>query len=386
MDKIRVVATLIFLVLISLALTGCFEEEKKTEPIEFELIGKSHKIHAGNSTTYVFLVKNNQDKNETISLTIASKPEGWDVTLNLTSFNLSKKASFGIFLIVNASAGAKAGDYKVTVEAVSELDGKKKSMTITTKVIGKDENAVKRGDKVEVDYIGYHVDYRIFDTSMEDIASNTAIRKKEGFTTRGAYAPLKVYVGPEDPDPADPYISTVEGFWETIEGMSIGQSRTVVLPPIKGYGQFVNATSNLTEDILILETMTMDEYDAAYDQRALEGIVLKHHFWGWNASIDYVNETDDIVIIRNEPKLSQSLSPYGWSSEVIYRNQSDNGGLGKILIQHDPEVGMDAIYLNQSAIVKIIVDDEIHLEYNISTHELANDVLIFEMTLVDILG
>jgi FKBP-type peptidyl-prolyl cis-trans isomerase 2 len=386
MDKIRVVATLVSLVVLSLALTGCFEEEKKTEPIEFELIGKSHKIVAGNSTTYVFIVKNNQDKNESISLTIASKPEGWDVTLNQTSFNLSSKGSFGIYLIVNASSGASTGDYKVTVEAVSELDGKKKSMTITTKVIGKDENAAKRGDKVEVDYLGYHVDYKIFDTSIEEIAANTAILKVPDYTTRGGYAPLKVYVGPEDPDPADPYISTVEGFWEAIEGLSIGQSRTVVLPPIKGYGQFVNATLNLTEEVLILETMTMDEYDAVYDQRAFEGIVMKHHFWGWNVSIDYVNDTEEIVIIRNEPKLNHSLSPYGWSSEVIYKNQSDNGGLGKILVQHDPAEGMDATYLNQSAIVKQIVDGEIRLEYNISTHELANDVLIFDITLMDILG
>jgi peptidyl-prolyl cis-trans isomerase B (cyclophilin B) len=390
MDKIKVVATLVSLVILSLALTGCFEEEKKTEPIEFELIGKSHKIVAGNSTTYVFIVKNNQDKNVSISLTIASKPEGWDVSLNLTSFNLSAKAyeeaSIGIFLLVNASSDASTGDYKITIEAVSELDGKKKSMAITTKVIGKDENAAKRGDKVEVDYLGYHVDYKIFDTSIEEIATNTAILKVPDYTTRGGYTPLKVYVGPEDPDPADPYISSVEGFWEAIEGLSIGQSRTVVLPPIKGYGEFVNATLNLTEEVLILETMTMDEYDVAYDQRALEGIVMKHHFWGWNASIDYVNETDDIVIIRNEPKLNQSLSPYGWSSQVIYKNQSDNGGLGNILVQHNPQEGMDAFYLNQSAIVKQIVDGEIHLEYNISTHELANEVLIFDITLVDILG
>jgi FKBP-type peptidyl-prolyl cis-trans isomerase 2 len=386
MAKIRVVATIIILVLMNLALTGCFEEEKKTPPIEFELMGTSHKIIAGNSTTYIFIIKNNQDINESISLTITSKPEGWDATLNQTSFNLSKKASFGIYLIVNASVSAKEGDYKVTVEAVSNLDGKKKSMTITTKVIEEDENAAKIGDKVEVDYIGYHVDYRIFDTSIEDIARNTAIRKKEGFSTRGGYTPLKVYVGPEDPDPADPYTSVVEGFWEAIEGLSIGQSRTAVLPPYKGYGQFENATLNLTEEVLVFETMTMDEYDEAYNQRALEGMVLKHHFWGWNASIDYVNETDEIVIIRNEPFLGQSMTPYGWSSQVIYKNQSDNGGLGKILVQHDPQVGMDATYLNQTAYVKAIEDDEIHLEYNVSTHELANDVLIFEITLVDILG
>jgi FKBP-type peptidyl-prolyl cis-trans isomerase 2 len=390
MDKIRVVATLIFLVLISLALTGCFEEEKKTKPIEIKLIGSSHKIFAGNSTTYVILVTNNQNINDSFSLTVSSKPEGWDVILNLTSFNLSTKdygkASLGIFLVVNASSDASLGDYKVTIEVISINGGNKNSITITTKVIGKDENPVKRGDKVEVDYLGYHVDYKIFDTSIEDIGTNAAILRVPDFTTRGAYSTLKVYVGPEDPDPADPYGSTVEGFWETIEGMSIGQSRTVVLPPFKGYGQFVNATLNLTEEVLILETMTMDEYDAVYDQRAFEGIVMKHHFWGWNASIDYVNETDDIVIIRNEPTLDQSLSPYGWSSQVIYKNQSDNGGLGKILVEHDPVVGMDAIYLNQSAYVKAIEDDQIKLEYNISTHELANDVLIFDITLVDILG
>ncbi len=386
MKKLKVAALLALLLILNIAVSGCFEEEgKKEKSLELELIGSSHNIYAGNSTTYVIIVKNNRDENDTVDLSIVNKPSGWDVTLNQSTFNLTKKRYFGIFVMVNASQDAAKGDHKVKIEAVSGVDGAKDSLSITTKVIDEEGKKVLTGDKVEVDYLGYLVDFRVFDTSIEDIARNFAIRKTSDFQVVASYEPLKVYVGPTDPDPEDEYIISVEGFWEAIVGMKVGGSRTVVLPPSKAYGEYANATLNVTEEVLMLETMSYNEFNMNYNEDPIEGVVMRHHFWGWNTSIDYANESEDVVIIFNEPLLNQTISPYGWDSEVIYKNQSDNGGEGRILVRHDVEVGTKGIYQNRSAEVKEIEEDTIKLEYNISSDPLGDEILIFDIKLVDIL-
>jgi hypothetical protein len=98
-----------------------------------------------------------------------------------------------------------------------------------------------------------------------------------------------------------------------------------------------------------------------------------------------VNQSEDVVRIVNEPILHQIINAYGWNSEVIYKNQSDNGGEGKILVEHFAEVGMKAVYLNRSAEVLAIEDNQIKLEYNTSPHHLGDEILNFDITLVDIL-
>lgn len=386
MIKFKVAALLGLLLILNIAVSGCFEEEaKKEKPIELELIGSSHKIYAGNSTTYLIIVNNNREENDTVDLTVVSKPSGWDVTLNQSDMNLTKKRSLGIFVMVNASQDASKGDHKVKIEAVSGVDGAKDSLSITTKVIDEEGKKVLTGYKVEVDYLGYLVDFRVFDTSIEDIARNIAVQKTSDFSVRASYEPLKVYVGSTDPDPEDEYIASVEGFWEAIVGMKVGGSRTVVLPPSKTYGEYTNATLNITEEVFMFETMSYDEFINNYDENPLEGLVMRHHFWGWNTSIDYANESEDVVRIFNEPLLNQMISSYGWDSEVVYKNQSDNGGEGRILVKHNVEVGTQGVYQNRSAEVKAIEGDIIKLEYNISSHPLGDEILIFDIKLIDIL-
>lgn len=386
MMKLKVAVLLALLLILNIAVSGCFEEEaKKEKPLELELIGSSHNIYKGNSTTYVIIVKNNRNENDTVDLSIVSQPSGWDVTLNQSKMNLTKKRSLGIFVMVNASNDAAKGDHKVKIEASSSVDGAKDSVSITTKVIDEEGKKVLTGDKVKVDYLGYLVDFKVFDTSIEDVARNIAIRKTSDFQVIASYEPKKIYVGPTDPDPEDEYITDVEGFWEAIVGMKVGGSRTVVLPPSKAYGEFANATLNVTEEVIMLETLSYDEFDRNYNEDPIEGVVMRHHFWGWNTSIDYANESEDVVRIFNEPLLNQMINPYGWDSEVIYKNQSDNGGEGRILVRHDVEVGTKGTYQNRSAEVKGIEGDTIKLEYNISPHRLGDETLIFDIKLMDIL-
>lgn len=385
MKKMFTAILLALLLALNFAIAGCLEEEdKKEEHIKIDLLGDGHKIYADDSTTYIILVQNKRDENDTITLSVADKPEGWVVTLNQTKFNLTAESEHGVFLLVNSSQSAKKGDYKVKIQGLSDVDNKKYSKTIKTEVIKKDKNVVKEGDKVEVDYVGYLGEFVIFDTSVQDIGQERAVKKTLDFTTGKRYEPLKVFVGPEDDDFADPYTTVVEGFWEGLVGMNEGQSRTVVLPPEKGYGVFENATVNVTEEVILTEIMTFSEFRSHYDEPIIEGITLTHHFWKWNVSIDYINETEDVVRMTNEPRLNETVNPYKWKSEVIYKNQSDLGGKGRILVRHYAEEGESAIYNGFNAKVTDIEDGQIKLSFNTSTHPLGIEIIIFDITLIEI--
>ncbi len=80
---------------------------------------------------------------------------------------------------------------------------------------------VEKHDFVRVDYIG-RLNGQVFDTSLEDIA------KKEGaHNPQRRYAPLVVSVGDGD---------VVKGFDDALLGMKEGETKSVTIPPAKGYG------------------------------------------------------------------------------------------------------------------------------------------------------
>ncbi len=389
MKKQKFTALFALILMLTLTLTGCFEEESEDSPISVKLWGgqgsSAAKIYAGDNTTFVVIVENNREKNYTVTLSVTKNPTGWVTTLSQSTFNLTKKASYGSFLVVNSSQDAKANKYKITIKVTLDSSDWKRSFGLSVSVIEEKGVRVREGDKVAVDYLGYLGDFRVFDTSNEDIATENAIMKATSFSQRPSYEPLKVYVGPEDPDTSDDYISTVVGFWEAIKGMRVGQSRTVVLQPSKAYGLYENTTINLTEELTMFENMTLGEFNQNYGVTPMEGMLLKHHMWEWNITVDYVNQDENLVRILNQPRVNQITTPYGWDTEVTYKNQSDNGGEGRIIVEHDVEVGMQGVYRNHSAMVNGVEDGQITIEYNSSSHELAEEILIFDITLVDIL-
>ncbi len=388
MQRLKITVLLVMLVFFNVAAAGCLSEESKPKPkLDISLIGSGHNVLAGDTTTYFVVVDNNREENDTVTLSITDFPSGWDVNINQTEFNITKKSSFGVFVVVKAKEGASKGEYSIKIRAQSLVFSGKKTLTIKTKVIADSGERVIIGDKVAVDYVGYLDTYRVFDTSIEKVALEVNIRKTPDFSTRRDYEELLVYVGPEDPDTKDSYISTVQGFWEAIEGMKKGQSRTVSFDPEKGYGSYLNATLNVTEELTMFETFTINEFEDLYPRENLfESIPFTHHFWGWNVSIDYVNESLDMVRIINEPNLNEEVEAYGWDAKVTYRNQSDNGGQGKIIVIHSPEVGEEGIYQNFPAEVLSVGGGEIEIRYNISPNALGNEVLTFDITVVDIQG
>jgi FKBP-type peptidyl-prolyl cis-trans isomerase 2 len=362
-----------------------FDEEEKQEVLSLDIWGSPAKVFAGDSKTFVIKATTTHKENDTISLSITNKPDGWDAVLNLSQFDLGPRSSFSVFLVVNISSNAEKGDYRIKIAAESSTKNVQKTKSAKVKVIEDKGQRAAVGDKVEVDYVGYLTEYKVFDTSVLDIGRENTVQKTPDFRTRPTYEPLKVYVNLEDTDFSDEYIQVVEGFWEGIVGMREGQSRSVTLPPAKAYGDFTNATLNITEEVAMIETMTLSEFDLNYPgEEPLKGMILAHHFWGWNISINHINESEDIVEIQNEPDINETVDPYLWESKVIYKNQSDNGGEGRILVRHYAQAGTEAIYLGYDAEVLSFGDGKILIEYNKSSHNLGNKILIFDITLIKI--
>lgn len=81
---------------------------------------------------------------------------------------------------------------------------------------------VKVGDKISVDYTGTLPDGTVFDTSIETVALENNL-----FTHDRMYQPLQFTVGKGQ---------VVQGFDEGVVGMRVGETRTLTIPPEKGYG------------------------------------------------------------------------------------------------------------------------------------------------------
>jgi FKBP-type peptidyl-prolyl cis-trans isomerase 2 len=83
------------------------------------------------------------------------------------------------------------------------------------------EKTVKMGDNISVDYIGSLDNGKVFDTSIEKVANDNNLSHS------GGYKPLKFTVGKG---------GVIKGFDEGVIGMKVGETRTLTIPPEKGYG------------------------------------------------------------------------------------------------------------------------------------------------------
>ncbi len=83
---------------------------------------------------------------------------------------------------------------------------------------------IEPGDNVRIEYTGRLKDGTVFDTSRKTVAEESGLA--DDFPDR-EYGPLSVEIGSD---------RLVEGLDEALQEMDAGESRTVTLPPEKGYG------------------------------------------------------------------------------------------------------------------------------------------------------
>ncbi len=108
---------------------------------------------------------------------------------------------------------------------------------------GKGEN-VKDGQTVKVDYAGYLLNGKYFDTSIEPIAKEKGLYR-EG----GRYAPIEFRIGPN---------SVIEGWLEMLKLMNKGAQVTVYVPSTLAYGNQRRSADIVENSILIFDMTLVD--------------------------------------------------------------------------------------------------------------------------------
>lgn len=83
---------------------------------------------------------------------------------------------------------------------------------------------VKNGDQIVVDYVGKHLDGKVFDTSIQSVAEGAGLYNPQRNYEEG----LAFTVGAGQ---------MIKGFDEAVVGMKIGETKTVEIPAEKAYGE-----------------------------------------------------------------------------------------------------------------------------------------------------
>lgn len=82
---------------------------------------------------------------------------------------------------------------------------------------------LEKGDFIRINYVGKIKESgRVFDTTLEDVA-----RKNKIYDEKITFKPAPIVVGAEH---------VIKGLDEALVGMEVGEKKTVVIPPEKGYG------------------------------------------------------------------------------------------------------------------------------------------------------
>jgi FKBP-type peptidyl-prolyl cis-trans isomerase 2 len=183
------------------------------------------------------------------------------------------------------------------------------------------------GDAVKVDYIGRFEDGIVFDTSLRSVAlDNASYGKAFSFSWRTEWSPLSFTIGSG---------GVIKGFDLGVQGLAVGDAKTIVVPPELGYGPADPAkvvVKPLFEPVPIRLTMDDSTFSATYKTPAVSGSNVTDPFWGWPA---YVSVAGSVVTVTNSPTPGQMVHPYNeWDSQVVSIDDGADGGVGRITVHH----------------------------------------------------
>jgi len=256
------------------------------------------------------------------------------------------------------------------------------SATTTRKVV--------TGDTIKVNYIGRLAppDNRVFDTSIYSVASNDALYPKSlsfGLRSNTSYTPLQFVVGSG---------SLIKGFESGVLGMSLNQTKTIIIPPSQGYGPMNNSklfSFSLTDTVPLYVEMNQTVFYDVYNVTPKINLALTDPTWGWPARVIELNPDADFVKVQNMPSVGDHLAvfgnpgaaiPTGWYADVVSIDSTANGGLGIITIHHQltsSDAGkVQGADIHGNFIIDEVVDGTARKNYN---NELVGVTLYFTVTL-----
>lgn len=262
--------------------------------------------------------------------------------------------------------------------------------------------AVASGDSVAVNYIGTLADGRVFDTSLNSVASDDVSYPKSLTFSHRESASYTVFTMTAGNYGAG---GTIKGFALGVIGMHVNDTKLIEVLPADGYAvdPTMVATKNLAEEIGATETYSAQSFT---DRFGVEPILMRtvtHFFWGWDAQIVYNSSAQ--VTIRLMPTVGQVVYPFGnpddpdvpsgWPVVVESYDPLAKGGTGSIVIRHQL-ASVDVYHVRGFDLdnAEFVVSDvnlangtfEVHKVDTAKGYngELAGRMLFFEVTVVKI--
>jgi peptidylprolyl isomerase len=213
----------------------------------------------------------------------------------------------------------------------------------------------------------------VVDTNIREVAKTSNLPLREG----GFYKPLEFEVGK----------GPVKGIDEAVTGMKVGQEKTVLLPPEKGFSQVKEFAYFEREQVIpTLENLSRTEFEKRIGIKEYRiGQILPHYLGGWRVVITEL--TPENVTISS-PGITKGLDWQmfpGWNVTVLEVTPEE------ILLKHEPELGL--VFKAQEGgfpflepliyKVKDVTEQKIKLIYN-PYEAIANKTLEVGLTVVDI--
>ena len=226
------------------------QSTQRTYTLEYELVifhafygiemityNNSHDADPGNFTNYGLIISNLGNGEDTISLSYVENhlPAGWTVSFEYDSIDIPLFDTRVVIVNITTSETTTKGRYDIRVIATSS-GGPSASVWLNTSLVKDfDNRTIVYDDKVKINYIGYYPDGLIFDTSIREVAQNANYTRTPTTENKTMFEPFGIFVNSTDPDPSDPYVSAIPGFWESSMGMKVNETKVVRLTPEKGY-------------------------------------------------------------------------------------------------------------------------------------------------------
>ncbi len=196
------------------------------------------------------------------------------------------------------------------------------------------EKVVEKGDRVSVNYVGRLEDGSIFDTNIVDVA------KAEGIYDPGrSYKPFNFTIRENFSSGRGEVILGIE---EGVLGMKVGETKTITVPPEKGYGEWdprlvqrypTTSEMPLTQNFTKTFDMDLARFKAIFSQEPKAGLEVTTPNSDVNLTVLEFNETTVTLDYNLKVGDTFRLPNSPWDEEVI--RVDDNN----ITIRHNVTVG-----------------------------------------------
>lgn len=320
---------------LSVVLTGCLAGPASVPKVTLLLLTDADlAAQPGWTVGWALEAFESVGENQTVALS-TDAPAAWNAHFLNASVEIAKASGrHTTFLLADIPLDLANGTYPFKVFAT--LGSDRAQAAASVRVARPVLNLVKNGTVVKIDYVGFLLDNRVFDTSVFAVANSSGLEKWPDFLSSSAvrtqadYKPLQVTVGNHQ----------VIAGWETgLLGATLGSGKALVIPAEFAYGKFTNQTVNLTLSLPIYNSTTIGAFKPLYGSDPVRDQQFVEPTFGWTVQVVSVDNATGAVVLLNLPNANASYTPFGVNATVS--NISSAAGTFEVHIS--PSAGQTAV-------------------------------------------